>query len=282
MQQVGMVGMGLLGAAIAHRLRLGGFAVAGYDPDATRHGAVDRVCGSLDELVESVEALVVCLPDSTVTAGMVGRLARPGLLVLDATTGSPAEMASFGEELALAGTEYLDCTVAASSKQVRQGEAMVLAGGTAEGFERAGAVLVTFAERMFHTGGWGAGARMKLVVNLALGLQRAVLGEALGFASACGIDEGLALEVLKASPAYAKAMDVKGARMLERRYGDPDARLRQHHKDVRLILAEPAEARLPLTKLHEELLAEAERMGYAEEDNSAIREVFRRGHLAVT
>ena len=276
MKQVGLVGVGLLGSAIAYRLRRAGYAVIGLDPDPAHHGQVDRVAAHAADLPSTV---VVCLPDSGVTAQLVEPLAQKGRLVIDATTGTPSEMASFGERFAAAGARYLDCTVAASSQQVKKGEALVMVGGQAEAFAEATPLLAAFAERMVHVGGWGSGARMKLVINLALGLQRAALSEALGFAEACGIDQALALDLLQDSPAQAKVMEMKGPRMLERRYAGPDARLRQHHKDVRLILEEGAAAgaRLPLSTLHAALLAEAESAGWADLDNSVVRELFRKG-----
>ena len=118
---------------------------------------------------------------------------------------------------------------------------------------------------------------MKLVLNLVLGLNRAVLAEGLAYAAACGLDPAAALDILRAGPAYSRAMDVKGPRMLQGDY-TPEARLAQHHKDVGLILASGAEAgaSLPLSRVHDELLRAAEQAGLGEADNSAVYEVFRR------
>ena len=97
---------------------------------------------------------------------------------------------------------------------------------------------------------------MKLALNIAIGLHRAVLAESLAFAENNGIDPALALAILKAGPAYSRAMDVKGAKMLARDF-TPEARLAQHLKDVRLILetGRRTGSRLPLSAVHEALLA---------------------------
>ena len=116
---------------------------------------------------------------------------------------------------------------------------------------------------------------MKLIVNLALGLNRAVLAEALALAQACGFDLAATLEVLKATPAYSAAMDTKGPKMIS---GDftPVARLAQHAKDVRLIreLAQRQGAITPLSDVHEELLQRAVELGLGDADNSAILRAF--------
>ena len=72
-------------------------------------------------------------------------------------------------------------------------------------------------------------------------------------------------------------MDTKGPLMCERQFVPPQARLRQHRKDVALIaqLGESLSQRLPLTQLHAQLLDEALDAGWGEEDNSAIFKVFR-------
>jgi 3-hydroxyisobutyrate dehydrogenase-like beta-hydroxyacid dehydrogenase len=112
---------------------------------------------------------------------------------------------------------------------------------------------------------------MKLVVNLVLGLNRAVLAEGLSLGEACGLETEQVLAVLRQSPAYASVMDTKGSKMI---LGDfsPQARLAQHLKDVQLILQLGNEhsQSLSLSKVHQSLLEHAVELGYADADNSAV------------
>jgi 2-hydroxy-3-oxopropionate reductase len=135
----------------------------------------------------------------------------------------------------------------------------------------------TFASRAFYLGSAGAGARMKLVANLALGLHRAVLAEALTFAAACGVSPTDALAVLKAGAAYSRVMDDKGEKMLHHDFS-VEARLSQHLKDVRLILAaaRAKNAKTPLSEVHRQLLESLEAAGYGDADNSAIIMAYER------
>jgi 3-hydroxyisobutyrate dehydrogenase-like beta-hydroxyacid dehydrogenase len=116
---------------------------------------------------------------------------------------------------------------------------------------------------------------MKLVVNLVLGLNRAVLAEGLAFAKANALDPALALEVLQSGAAYSRVMDSKGPKMIAGDFS-PEARLSQHHKDVRLILQAAAEhgIQLSLSALHEQLLAELESRGLGDCDNSVVIRAF--------
>jgi 3-hydroxyisobutyrate dehydrogenase-like beta-hydroxyacid dehydrogenase len=283
---IGLVGVGLLGTALAERMLAAGIPILGHD---LAPAPLDRLAqlggtplGDIHQIPARCDGIVLCLPDSHVVASVVdawGDKLTPGTLLIDATTGEPEVTEALGESLNRRGISYIDATIAGSSEQVRSGEAVVIVGGQAEQVERAENVLASWSPRRFHVGPVGSGARFKLVVNLVLGLNRAVLAEGLALAKACGINSSLALNVLRATPAYSAAMDIKGPKMTARDY-TPQARLAQHHKDVRLIrkLARKHQARTPLSDLHEELLQQAIELGYGEADNSAIIESFLQGH----
>ena len=278
MNTIGLVGLGLLGSALAERWLRAGHAVLGHDVSSDARRALVAAGGqaidSAGELVERCDTLVLSLPDSKVVAAVIGDVEsrlRPGQLVIDTTTGDPADAEALGSRLAQRGASFLEATIAGSSAQVRAGTAIAMVGGRGEVFHGCQGLFAPIAEQTFHVGPWGSAARMKLVVNLVLGLNRAVMAEGLVFADAMGLDRARALEILRAGPAYSTVMDTKGAKMLT---GDfqPQARLAQHAKDVRLILenAERTGTALPLSKTHRELLDRALAAGYGPLDNSAI------------
>ena len=274
-----------MGSALGARFHAAGYEVWGYDPapDAPARLAQfgGRWLSSERAVGHQCRQLVLSLPTSDEVEAVIALLSgelTPGHLIVDTTTGDPSRVEQMARSLADRGVTYLDASLGGSSRQIALGEAIVMCGATDAGFREANHLLSHCGARVFHTGLPGSGTRMKLVLNLVLGLERAVLAEGLEFARHSGIDPGRALEVLQAGPTYAKVMDTKGHKMLN---GDfrPEARLAQHAKDVGLILASAAQngARLPLTTLHQELLAEACDRGWGGEDNSAIIKVFAGG-----
>ena len=150
-----------------------------------------------------------------------------------------------------------------------------MVGGDAESFAACSDIFAWIGPRTFHTGPAGTGAKMKLVTNLVLGLNRAALAEGLAFAQSIGLDLDLSLAVMRGSTAYSRIMDTKGERMIRGDFA-PDARLSQHLKDVRLIVDVGRQAGLPmpLSAAHRVVLEEAEAAGYGELDNSAIIKVL--------
>ena len=162
-----------------------------------------------------------------------------------------------------------------SSRQVLAGQAILICGGEPEAIAACEDVFTVCVRQWFHVGPCGPGARMKLVLNLVLGLNRAVLAEGLSYAAASGVDPAAALEILKAGPAYSRVMDTKGRKMLDGDFS-VEARLSQHLKDVRPILYTGARsgAALPLSTVHRRLLEDAEAAGFGAADNSAVIRAF--------
>jgi 3-hydroxyisobutyrate dehydrogenase-like beta-hydroxyacid dehydrogenase len=283
-ERIGIVGVGLLGTALAERLRASGFAVAGFDSDPAGMERLrtlgGETAGSARELAASCRRIVLSLPHSGIAQAVLNQVKdrlRPGQILIDTTTGDPRSALESGRRLEPLGVAYLDAAICGNSEELRRGEVLVVAGGPAAAYEESQDVFAAFARRSWRVGDWGAGLKMKLTSNLVLGLNRAVLAEGLGFAEALGLDPELALAVLHASSSYSRVMDLKGRKMLEREF-TPQARLAQHLKDVRLMLEAAAEsgAKLPLSELHRELLEQAEAAGLGALDNSAIIEMFRR------
>jgi len=280
-QRLGVVGLGLLGLAVSERLLGSGRSVIGFDVQPDRTTALEKLGGmastNVAEIFASCDIVFLALPDSNIVRTLLDnhRNYLPGGAIIDLTTGDPDRMAEFGAELASRGVSYLDASVGGSSEQVRNGDAIVMAGGERSAVDRYENVIACFARQVFHMGPWGSGARMKLAMNLVLGLNRAVLAEGLAFADACGLSKQDALRVFRAGPSWSKVMETKGRRMIDHDFA-PVARLSQHRKDVDLILAAAQKngARTPLSALHRDLLAEVECSGFGDEDNAAVIRAF--------
>lgn len=281
-RMVGQIGLGLAGGALATRLRQAGFQTNGFDPAAEAARKYLALGGQLEPSGRAVAAkcrvLVFSLPGPEEVRSVleeIGPCLQPGHLIIDTTTGDPESVEGYARDLAATGVEYLDATLGGSSRQIASGDAVVMCGASEAGFERAREIVGCLGHPVFHTGPPGSGTRMKLVMNLVLGLQRAVLAEGLEFARKSGIDPERALEILRSGPSYSAVMDTKGRKMVAQDFL-PEARLVQHWKDVQLILAAAAGngARLPLTAVHDDLLRSAYEAGWGLEDNSAIIKVY--------
>jgi 3-hydroxyisobutyrate dehydrogenase-like beta-hydroxyacid dehydrogenase len=272
---VGVIGLGLMGTALTQRLLEGGYSVYVYN--RTREKATPLLdCGAVwsDNPVTQADRVLISLYTTDVVEQVLTQLAaalRPGKVLIDTTTGEPDATAALGQRLAGQGVEYLDAPLSGSSVQTRRGEVTAIVGGRRETLDACRDLFDLIAAKTLHVGPWGSGAKMKLVTNLVLGLNRAALAEGLAFADTIGLKMEDALAVLIDSVAYSRTMETKGAKMVT---GDfrTQAKLAQHLKDVRLILdaAARGDLQLPLASLHSQLLEQLESEGLGELDNSAI------------
>jgi 3-hydroxyisobutyrate dehydrogenase-like beta-hydroxyacid dehydrogenase len=283
-KQVSILGAGLLGGAIIERLSEQGWSLRVYDPSELPRKKLGHLevqwMRSETEALEGAKQAIFCLPNSGVTARLAPEIfpamALEGLAV-DCTTGDPEEMAQLGALASRSGLHYLDATIGGSSVQTKAGEVLIMVGGGETALEAGKSLLQSLSRSVVHVGPHGYGARMKLVMNLVLGLNRAVLAEALSLGRALELEPEMVLQVLREGPAYSRVMDTKGRKMLDGNYA-AEARLSQHRKDVGLMLdaARRLGIELPLTQTHDSLLQAAEAAGFGANDNSAVIEAYRR------
>ena len=147
-----MIGLGLLGSAMAERLIDGGFRITGYDLNDGRCREFVKLGGQrADTSADAVHGrtrVLLSLPDSSVVGDVLDQIEtdlQPGTVVIDTTTGDPDQMASFGQRLAERNTHYLDATVGGSSEQARRCDVTVMAGGERDAFDASRGVLECFA-----------------------------------------------------------------------------------------------------------------------------------------
>jgi 3-hydroxyisobutyrate dehydrogenase-like beta-hydroxyacid dehydrogenase len=284
-KRIGVIGLGLMGTAMTKRL-----LEYGYEPivwNRTREKAdslFELGAEWSDNPLAECDRVIISLYTSDVVESVLGQLLASlhnhhqvsldhqvspthGKILIDTTTGAPEQSVALSTKLASLGVYYLDAPISGSSDQTRRGESAVMVGGDRRAFEACSDLWSVLGANVYYTGSSGSAARMKLVSNLALGLNRAALAEALVFAQAIGVNPSAALKVLRGSMAYSRVMDVKGQKMLNEDFR-VQAKLSQHLKDVRLMLA--TGVKLPLSETHAQLLEQAESMGLGEMDNCAI------------
>jgi 3-hydroxyisobutyrate dehydrogenase-like beta-hydroxyacid dehydrogenase len=242
---VGLVGVGLMGEALAVRLTTAGSRVIGYDIDPAKAGRLAALGGetatSIAELAQECDPIVLAVFDTdqveaVVKYGLLPALGtRSGKVVLCTSTCDPDRIALLADHVASCGLSFLEAPVSGTSDQVRRGQGVGLIGGDRETAARMAPVLRAMFERSFHIGRVGDGGRAKLAINLILGLNRLALGEGLVFASRLGLDPAAFLEVARGSAAYSQVMDTKGPKMLARDFA-PEGRVLQTLKDARLML----------------------------------------------
>jgi 3-hydroxyisobutyrate dehydrogenase-like beta-hydroxyacid dehydrogenase len=290
MNPVGLVGIGLMGTALARRLRAADFPVVGFDTDPAKRGVLAAMGGqAADSILDvgqacSIILIAVLTTDQVeqVVEGPGGLLSLPPAteprVALCFATCDPGRLAALAGRAERGGLILLDTPVSGTSEQVLNGDGLGLIAGDAAAIARVDAVLDALVPRRFVIGPAGDGSKAKLAINLVLGLNRLALAEGLVFAERLGLELSAFLDVARSSAAHSQIMDVKGDKMIA---GDwtPHGKIAQHLKDVRIMLAEAERLgqQLPLGTVLADVLEACMRHGEGERDNCAsIEEVRRR------
>jgi 3-hydroxyisobutyrate dehydrogenase-like beta-hydroxyacid dehydrogenase len=283
-----VIGTGRMGAAMVGSLRRAGEAVTVYNRTPSRAVEAASSAGAVvadtpGEAASAARTVIVSLADDaavqSVYSGQTGLISglRPGTVVIETSTVSPSAVRKLAPAVEAAGAQLLDAPVSGSVPLVERGELTFMVGGPAEALDRVRPVLVILGKRVFHLGGHGAGATMKLAVNAALhGLNQA-LAEALVLAEKAGIDRSAAYEVFASSALAAPFVHYKRA-AYEHPGEQPAAfTLGLVAKDLALAtdLAATTGARMPQLATNRHVVAAALEAGLADADMSAIATLLR-------
>lgn len=286
---VGLIGIGLMGTALARRLIDAGYQVVGFDVDAARRKGLAEMGGApVDSVAEvarraplTLIAVMTIAQVEEVVEGKGGLIesaaagTRP--IALCTSTCDPGRIAALAERAAARGFIFLDTPVSGTSKQVLEGDGFGLIAGDKQAADSAAAVIKVIYPRSQYLGPAGDGSKTKLAINHILGLNRVALAEGLVFAETMGLDLNTFLVAARQSAAYSQIMDVKGGKMIAGDF-EPVGKLSQHLKDIRTMLPEAAQRgqELPFLSLLREVVEAGVSHGDGERDNSITIEEIRR------
>jgi 3-hydroxyisobutyrate dehydrogenase-like beta-hydroxyacid dehydrogenase len=281
MKRIAIVGVGLLGSAVASRLLEGGFEVIGYDtrPDqlARLRSRGLEAAASLKDVAAGADAVFTILPSpESVEAAILGasgllRLLPRSAPVIQMSTISPTLTRRLAEAATGAGIGFLDAPMSGTSAMVERGDCTIFAGGDPALVDACRPVFSAIAKRTTHVGSAGSASLAKLATNLLVGLNTAALAEALVLGAKGGLDPRALLDILRDSAAASKMVDVRGPLMVDHRF-EPQMKLDLFLKDFRLMLEEGQRlgVPLPLTSLTQQLCLATASAGRSGEDLAAL------------
>jgi 3-hydroxyisobutyrate dehydrogenase len=286
MQQVALLGLGIMGNGMARNLIKAGMQVTVYNRTRPKAQALRaagaQVADTPREAAQQADVVISMVADDVasraVWLGEDGALAgvQSGALLIESSTLST----KWARELAAAaqehGCQFLDAPVAGSKPAAEAGELVFFVGGEAAAFEQAQPLFEAMGRRAEHLGPTGSGATMKLVNNLMGGVQVAVLAEGLVLAEQAGLDMEKVVPLLLNGAPGSPIVKGKAARIVARDY-HTDFALRWMHKDLGYALEEAAQHTVPLPTVAaaRELYRFAMARGVGDEDFSAIAEALR-------
>lgn len=221
---IGLIGVGLMGAAIARRLAEQGHDLLLYNRTPEKARAVAGACSILPRKLEVVarprdiapaRLIALVLTDENATRavlqgadGLLSALSSEHTVVHLGTIG-PRAARAIAAEIARTGAHYLDAPVLGSTDAAGRGELLLFAGGEPAALDRARPLVDALARKVFESGPVGSASSVKLIANMLLARYVEALGETLALAERFELDPLQLLDVLQsgalASPMWEKA-----------------------------------------------------------------------------
>lgn len=278
---IGIIGLGLMGSAMAARLNAAGFPVLGHDVDPARAAVFGMTYrASVAMLAAETRLLLLAVYDEAQARDVLHQLDGPHTVAC-ITTCTPEGATMLAVRAAARGVTLLEFPISGTSAQLMGGEAVGLLAGDAAAAEAALPVLHALCPRITRFGRVGDAARAKLAINLVLQVNRAALAEGMALAERLGLDALDFLDAARASAAYSQVMDTKGVRMAGADY-TPQSRIAQTLKDAEMIQATAGAAglALPLHAAQAELLRGTIALLGPDVDPAAVIAPLRAGRTA--
>ena len=284
--QIGIAGVGRMGAAIAERLMEVGHQVTVWNRSAEKTkplaAAGAKVAATPAELARACETIITILTDpaaiDTVFGGPSGLLSAEvkGKLFIEMSTVQPAVITALAEKVRAKGGAFVECPVGGTIGPARQGKLFGLMGAEPADAARAKPILDQMCRRVEHCGPVGSGAVMKLAINLPLMISWQAYGEAFALCRSLGFDGKRLMDLFTDTSGANNALKNR-APMIAALFdgGDPGPvtfDIDSARKDLRSMLAE-GKARgveLPLIERTLASFDEASRNGLGARDGSNV------------
>ncbi len=282
--KVGFVGLGIMGLPMALNLVAKGFEVFVYDIDERRvRMAVEKgaVGSSFNEIGSHCKVVCISLPNGKIVQQVLtgkDSLAchlTSGSIVVDTSSITPEESRAIASTLELFGIDYLDAPVSGGEPKAKEGTLAFMVGGKESAFNKALPVMKGMGSSFIRIGESGSGAIAKLVNQIIVNLNIAVLGEGLVFAQRAGADPELVFQAIRGGLAGSAVMEAKTPMILARNF-TPGGKLSINHKDIKNVLetAHGLDIPIPFTAQLFEVMQNLKIRGLLDEDHAAIVKYF--------
>lgn len=284
-RSVGVIGLGVMGGAMARRLIDEGFDVHGYDTDAgaAERAAADgvRAAPSVPELCRSADVVLTSLPTPTAVRAVwlgpdgVARHARPGSCLIEVSTVGPGTMREIAAEVP-DEVAVLDAPVSGGPAEARAGTLTFIAGGREDDLAAAGDVIGALSSQVHHAGELGTGKVVKLVNNIMSTANILVAAEAFAIGEAAGMAPARLFEILSTSGGASAQFLKRFPNALNDDYA-PRFSTALAAKDLGLAteLAHETGIPAPMTAAARELYGLAMSLGHRTEDMVALLKLYR-------
>jgi L-threonate 2-dehydrogenase len=278
---VGVVGLGIMGGAIARNLAGAGWRVVGYDIDAQKckelAAAGVAIAPDAGAVAKETPTILTSLPKPSALDATVAAIAEAGVprrIVVELSTFALDDKARAESLLRAAGHVLLDCPLSGTGAQAKTRDLVIYASGDSQSINALAPLFGDFARASHDLGAFGNGSRMKYVANLLVAIYNVASAEAMVLGMKAGLEPARVFELVRSGAGNSRVFELRGPMMAENRYDGDNVTMRisTWQKDMAVIgaFAQSVSAPTPLFSATEAIYNAAMSTGHAGHDTAAV------------
>ncbi len=285
---VGVVGLGIMGGAMAAALLEQGYEVVGFDVERAAlrrlRQAGGKPLGSTLAVAQAADVVIIALATVGALADAAGQIAaakrprgRAPLVVIEMSTLPIEDKIRASNEIERAGAALLDCPVSGTAVRMKEGAWTIFVSGDVSAARRVAPVLRVFTRNAPYVGAFGNGTRMKFIANHLVAIYNVAVAESITFARRMGLDTRQVYDLFATSPVVGNGVfKLRGKFMVKRDYRPATMKVEVWQKDMQVIgdMARTVGAPTPLFSACAPIYNAAMAHGLAQHDTASVAEVL--------
>ena len=281
---VGIIGLGIMGGAIARNLVERGWRVIGFDTDPAKNAELSQaklaIAADVATLTRDAPIIMTSLPTPAAVHKVAQEIAssrQPPRIVIELSTLSLADKLRFETILQAAGHIALDCPLSGTGAQAKLRDLVVYASGDSASIARCAELFSDFAKQSADLGAFGNGSRMKFVANHLVAIHNVATAEAMILAERAGLDPKLVVDMVGPGAGGSRMFQMRAPMMVEGVYEPATMKVSTWKKDMAIIaeFAEDVGCDTPLFSLTQPVYSQAMAMGLGDQDTASVFEVLK-------
>jgi putative dehydrogenase len=285
---VGIVGLGIMGSAIARNLVERGWCVTGFDVDAARRDELAlagvAIAGDVKQVAHDAPIIMTSLPSASAAEDVAHAIAdsgQPPRIVIELSTLTIADKLRFEAILKKTGHIALDCPLSGTGAQAKTRDLVIYASGDSDAIAQCAGLFSDFAKQSADLGVFGNGSRMKFVANHLVAIHNVATAEAMVLAQRAGLDPKTVVELVGPGAGGSRMFQMRAPMMVEGVYQPATMKVSTWKKDMAIIaeFADDVGCATPLFTLTQPVYADAMAMGLGDQDTAAVFEVLKKTNV---
>ncbi len=282
---IGIVGLGIMGGAMARNLLAAGWTVLGYDTDAGRAADLAAAglvaCEGMADLAMRAPVIMTSLPSPQAvlaTARAIAASGAPTRVVMEASTLALEDKMAFADALREAGHVPLDCPISGTGAQAAARDLVIYASGDSDAIAALRPFYAAFTKAVHDVGAFGNGTKMKFVANLLVAIHNVASAEAMVLGMKAGLDPAQVAALIPGGAGGSRIFELRAPMMAREAYLPATMKIDIWQKDMDVIgrFATSLGVPTPTFSATIPIYAAAVAQGFGGEDTAAVCAVLER------